>query len=346
MPAYLLSFSKGFRIGYRSPERMIPSVTLLRAVISVSEVSGDFNLLSSVLNGQIGLCMLPLASSNGYIKPLVPINLNFVARVFDLVAEKKGMSIQRKSERYSTLSASLEFVKALNASVSEGELPKIENLAGILGNQVNVKNVMSGEIIFYSRNEKLEDDVKVIIPRQVSEHRNIIDRLTGAATPFVVTYMQVSKLVLLAYVPKGLEQQLEKALALLGEIGVGGLRSRGLGRFTLEKIKLPPEDEQVLGKIVPITIAPCNRYALVFGELPLSWDAVKWKNSFFDLQVITGYAGPSYAQVLFGPLIVTRPGAVVKIGDCSKTHEVERIEIGERLLPSTFVFVPLVIVGE
>lgn len=348
MPAaYLVSFVKGFKVGYRKPEPLPPAMTMLRAIASIAAMVRDAQLLDSVLSGQVVVSvMLPLARCCNHIKPLVPANLSIITRISELIAERTGVSLQRKAKCYLTLSAAAALVRAFNASARGQLVPGI--IAERLTGEVGVKSTRRGEAVLYEQSEAthFDGDIEVVAPKQVSEHRNAVDRLTGVARPFVVTYMSVSNMMLLVDAPVQLDGQLDRALRLLGEVGVGGLRSRGLGRFTIERVRLPPEDERILGNVVPLSRARCGRYALVLGELPLSSNTLDWESSFFEVYVVAGYTGPPYAQALYGPLVVTHAGAIVRVGECNGSPGVGRIELGSGIIPSTFIFNPLVIVGE
>jgi CRISPR-associated protein Csm4 len=151
--------------------------------------------------------------------------------------------------------------------------------------------------------------------------------------------MSARKMLLLIDSPTQLDDRVEAILRLLGELGIGGLRSRGLGRFTVERVRLTAEDEQALGMVVPFSKAG-HGYLLSLGELPLS-NALDWKHSFFETHMIAGYVGPPYAQALYGPLVVTRVGAIVKKG-YSEPSPVKPVKFGESV--SMFIN-PLVIVG-
>ena len=347
--AYLASFIKGFRIGYREPEPLPPAVTLLRAMASTAAMIGDAQLLDSILNGDVAAStMLPSTRLGDRFKPLIPARLSVVLRLSKYIARKSGLSLRRKVRPYLTLSAAIALVKALDASASARGLPTLDDVADELAKDVEVKSTRRDEVILCEKSEavKLAGDIEVEVPKPTSEHRNTIDRSTGAARPFVVTYMSVKDMLLLVDAPAQLNGQLDRALRLLGEVGIGGLRSRGLGRFAVERAKLTPEDERALEKVVPLNKARHGRYALALGELSLSSDALDWRRSFFEAYVIAGYVGPPYAQALYGPLAIAQAGSIVKVKEGIGRPIAETVELKTRALSSMFIFNPLVVVGE
>lgn len=350
MPAtYLISFTKGFRIGYHKPELSPPAMTLLRAMASVASMIGDTPLLDSILNGYVATsAMLPLTRVGDQFKPLVPLDLSITKHLSKCVAKKSGVSLPRKVKPYITLAATIALVRSFDASARERGRPSIEDVAERLVGVVEVKRAEDEKVVICEKEEaaRLAGSVEIEVPKSASEHRNTIDRLTGAARPFVVTYASVKNMSLLIDAPAQLDDQLSKVLRLLGEVGVGGLRSRGLGRFAIERAKLSPDDERALERVVPFNMARRGRYLLALGELPLSSDALDWRSSFFEAHIISGYMGPPYAQALYGPLVVTRPGALIKVKEDVEGPLVRPVELKTGVLPSTFIFNPLVIVGE
>jgi len=135
MPAtYLISFTKGFRIGYHKPELSPPAMTLLRAMASIAAMIGDTPLLSSILNGYVATsAMLPLARVGDQFKPLVPLDLSITKHLSKRIAEKSGMSLPRKVKPYITLAAAIALVRSFDASARERGRPSIEDVAERLG---------------------------------------------------------------------------------------------------------------------------------------------------------------------------------------------------------------------
>ncbi|MGC8543222.1 MAG: type III-A CRISPR-associated RAMP protein Csm4 [Vulcanisaeta sp.] len=105
--------------------------------------------------------------------------------------------------------------------------------------------VMNGFII-ESQNYKLIENSKrkdlLGQPKQEVRYRNVIDRVTNAAVPFTVTaIMPTTEMAILMQVCEDgsgkqgeqLVKVLEDAIKVLGEVGIGGERSVGYGRFRL-----------------------------------------------------------------------------------------------------------------
>jgi CRISPR-associated protein Csm4 len=343
MPAvYAVEFTKGFRIGYRKPKSWPPASTVLRSLASVAAMVGDEPLLDSILRGDVAAsAMLPLARCGNYVKPLVPVRLGAVVNALRRAGERG-----RKVEYYFTLSAAAELARALDSAAGLRGRQLVETVAARLAGAVEV--VYAGEDVAVVCGKQEAGSLKgaeVVKPQLASEHRNAIDRVTGSAVPFVVTYVRAQRMLLLLDSPPSLEGSLKGALKLLGELGIGGLRSRGLGRFNLEPVALAPDDARALSRVRPFSRAPSGRYVVVLGELPIFSDMVEWESSFFDVSVVAGFVGPPYAQTTFGPLVVTDLGAVVKVRG-GATPRAERLDVGSELAPSTFVFNPLVVAGE
>jgi hypothetical protein len=343
MPAvYAVEFTKGFRIGYRKPELWPPASTVLRSLASVAAMIGDKPLLDSILRGDIAAsAILPLARCGGYVKPLVPVRLGAVASAF-----RRAGGRGRKVEYYFTLSAAAELARAFDSAAGLHGQKLVEAIAAHMASAVEV--VYAGEDVAVVCGKQEAGSLKnaeVVKPRPASEHRNAIDRVTGSAVPFVVTYARATRMLLLLDSPPDLDGHLERTLKLLGELGIGGLRSRGLGRFSLEPVALAPDDVRALNKVRPFSRAPSDRYVVALGELPILSNTIEWESSLFDVSVVAGFAGPPYAQITFGPLVVTGVGAVVKVRG-GATPRADRLDVGSELAPSTFVFNPLVVAGE
>lgn len=330
LEAFRVDFEKGFRVGYRRPERVVPAVAVLRALASVASMTGDTGLLRAVLEGRVAAsAILPALHDGGRLVPLVPLAPQGVVHA----SLSKSAGLGRKARLYATLGGARRLAEALDTAGC-GAAPCAE-LVGELSKRLKVVVLKGGDAVLVDDGE--EAAVARATPTDVglaAEHRNAIDRLTSSASPFLVTYAKPRGPMVLLVEHEGLD--VERALKLLGELGLGGLRSRGLGRFTARKIDLGESRG-----VAPLSRASTGRYAVSLGEVPLSSDAVDWRRSFFELSVITGYVGPPYAQRLARPIAASRAGASLYVA--KQTYE--RVEVGSEDAPSTFVFNPLLVQG-
>jgi CRISPR type III-A-associated RAMP protein Csm4 len=141
-------------------------------------------------------------------------------------------------------------------------------------------------------------------PRHEVRYRNVIDRVTNAAVPFATaTVMPMTEMAILMQIRKeGFESHIKDALKVLGEVGIGGERSVGYGRFELVDFTDFGDD---LGS-VRIKLGSESAY-YVTGRTLIE-DNSNYLASRFE--VISGFAGDLLTAHL--PLLVLLPaGSIV-----------------------------------
>ncbi len=123
-----------------------------------------------------------------------------------------------------------------------------------------------------------------------------VDRITRATNLYHIGFVQFeweenrSGLYFLVYFPEGdsqLEHDLQAALHLLGEEGIGGERSSGAGRFEIEWLLLPEPWQKV------VDFDSGSHYSLIslFWESPLSDEFLK--NASYEIQERGGWIAES-----------------------------------------------------
>jgi len=305
----LLSFERGYHVGWRSPQPIIDHITLLRALISMSHTTRVNKCADLIINGKLSTtALLPTAKCiEGKLKLLT---------IFPrLPVVGKASGVQRL---LTTLTAVIHILKYTSECVKNNgrvfvtpiiNMVKLECLGvqGIKPLELPVKKgVVLKDVKEQSAIEPLGSLFEVF--EMITEYRNRIDRLSGAADVFQVYGYKPRTPLWLALIGENeaVKCAIEQ-LEILQVLGIGGLRSRGWGKFTvIRDVSICDEDLEVLKNYLGWSID--YNYLLGFMT-PGTW--VDSDRSYALKITITGRAGPSHNAYKLPVLEVMDIGSLV-----------------------------------
>jgi hypothetical protein len=343
-----VEFNVGYHVGWLRSEELIDHVTILRSLVSVSALVGAQHVLSELIRGELkATALLPVHLCRGVAKLL--------AR---LPALPQGPGVKKGGLKWSTLVAikhTLEF------------LAKCENLGGFV-----VLKSVDEEAAFECRDRSTlrrldEDRLKVrgepgvlciegedcddicAEQRRYYEHFHEvharIDRVTGSADVYRISGVKAYTPFWLAMTSESssLLNEVVKVLGILGDIGVGAYKSKGLGRFKPVDLKIASGDLRIL-ESHSITGTGKPGYVYLFGSYPL----VNGVEQYIDVnrtycyqRVLEGFSGDSLSYRL--PVIrLLDIGSVVYLRDAVKLHYTLHINVEGLDFRPVILFNPVV----
>jgi hypothetical protein len=247
-----IEFSLGYHVGWLRSEEIIDHTTILRGLIEASSMTGNKELIQSTIMGEISAtALLPIHTCGESAKllvrrPVVPIApgakkalpewftlpaiktlLNFVEKCID----KQGSPFLSKLFGRSIVYECRE--RTTHETIDSVMLKTIINNYIVCADDSDCREVCIKKERYYER---------------IVMNNSRIDRVTGAADVYRVDGIRAKSpfWVALASHSESLLEQATEMLKVLGDIGVGGYKSRGFGRFRLMEIKISERDEEVL----------------------------------------------------------------------------------------------------
>jgi len=334
----LLGFERGYHVSWRKPREVIDHSTVLRALVYLAHLTGSERCAELIESGGLAAsALLPaLPVGEGYVRPLAAFPY---IPCLGKASRFRGL--------YTTLPALrnlMEFVRECHGAggvpVATGADEELGVSLSCIGRSRSIKGpplgLREGVVCLESGDCA---DVSVYATTRftevVLEHRNRLDRISGAADVFVLYGARTRTPLWLAL--HGDEDSLacaERLLEVLQHTGIGGLRSRGWGRFrALNELKLKDEDQRVLN--LQIGWAPGLVYLL--GTMPPgAW--LKPELSYASRYVIMGRSGPPNDEYVLPVLEVMDVGSLVHVKSVPKP-EVISINGGRAL----YIFNPVVL---
>lgn len=341
----IVEFTKGYRVNPRNPELLVASHLLLRSLASISSRIGKSRVFGAIEGlGVYSSSLLPLLRSrDGCYKVVLPIGR---------VLRKLCDSVLGLEPSYITLGAANSIVDTCHDSSSVVELIrcvsgvleglkeaasrlKTEEARVVLQHRYTVAKVAK-VLALRDEVEKLGNEVFEEPLRLAVEVRNVIDRVTAAANPFVVMGIRAFReLVALIGMPDGLEGELIDCLELLGETGIGGGRSRGWGTFRLcRDSRLCSDDERILAKASEVSRLDLGGYYMLLGTLPIVASSLDPRESLLEVRDISGFLPSSD---IVSRLYVATAGSVIRL---RKPLPPDELMVKVRLGEGSYSFYP------
>lgn len=303
----MLNFQSPYHVGWRTAEPIIEGLTIHRSIIYTWIIStGNPTEARSLAENLSVSAALPTVATNGCHEILLP-----------LPPIPSRVPLKKKKLRWITVRAVLSIAQ---------DVPYIENiekdkLTIYLGGR-RMDLCYTNEVV-HQCDEKLQVPQRIL--ERVDVHSNRIDRVTNAADVYKVSAYR--PLINLGVVLQGEDNYVDKAvevLNLLGELGVGGIRSRGYGRFTTEIGKLCNENfyrAQKVGRLV------------ILGSYLFS-DHIDYSKSLINKRNIAGFAGPPHDAYILPYVDYIGSGSIIyaKQPLKPKTYEVKTSSIGALLV--------------
>lgn len=277
-----VEFKSPYHVGWRTAEPLIEGLTLHRALVSASALAGGACGDASNIVSELRVSsMLPLAedSERGCYKLLAP-----------LPPVPSRIQLKKKRLRWATLRALVRL-----AGLAERAPPYIVDLDEsrrtlVVEPSNRVCNLhFTGEVV-HECDETIKTPPSIL--RSLEVHVNRMDRSTSAADVFrVAGYMPMVKVGVV--VEGGIADCCVELLRLLGELGIGGLRSRGFGRFEVSSGELCDDDLKL------VSSNPSSGHVVLLGSYPLDRHLVDVSKSMINRRLLSGYSGPPHdAHVL------------------------------------------------
>jgi len=319
--SYKIRFTSPYHVGWREPELLIDGSTLLRAVVSLTYSLDSRELIEDMLKCSANISSaLPTISCGKEEKILAP---------FPPLPAMGSMS--KLGISWITLNALSKLVRELNACVHDGGSPFLgradtkrdgEELYIRVECRKHKEKIKLMELkahggIAHIEGEQNSCEATEGIFRKVKSFRNRLDRLTAASELYQISgYLPSVPLSVVVIAPERAQKNLEALFKLLSEIGLGGFRSRGWGRFELaERMELPG---------IKFGFRGPGYYALLSSTPYLNGYADLGK-SFITLRYIEGIGGVAHSECQLPFLIAADAGSLVYfnagLDRCSETIE-------------------------
>ncbi len=316
--AYKIKFIAPYHIGWRSVEYLIDGSTILKALVSLAYSLGMNSFVKEALSCSVSTsAALPTLSCDGKEHLLIPfpplpsttnlsklgtlwITLTSLKKLINAVntCSTKGYPIVGKPE-YDDKDKN--YYLPLECRTHEGryEMLKLKLHGPIL--HLEDESINCGEI---------KDFFK-----EVKYYRNRLDRISTAADLYQVSgYISTKPLSILITASEQTHNNLESMFKVLAELGIGGFRSRGWGKF------------KFLGKEVINTVKfGFNRagYYALLSSTPYLNGSADLNKSFVTLRYIEGRGGPTYEEYTLPYCIAANVGSLIylksNIQKCSET---------------------------
>jgi len=297
----VVEFDKGYHVGWRELRRIIDHTTILRALIYVAYLTNAIKCIEVLSKGGLeASALLPTVSDSEE-------QLRLLAPFPKIPCLGKAGRVRGLFVTLSTLGKVLNYIARCGMN---GGVPVAQEV--IAGDEIMVKCAEVKKEVLVLKKVKgiacMDKECDKVTPRFpeelfsiVSEYRNRIDRLTGATDVFEVYRIKPFTHLWLAF--RGSEEAVEcgiRCLEVLQRLGIGGLRSRGWGRFrVVTNAKVSSEDREVLERLS----GWLQGYNYLLGLMPPG-DWVDIEHTYATREVIMGLAGPSNNEYRL-PIIYT-----------------------------------------
>uniref|UniRef100_A0A7C5UVC2 CRISPR system Cms protein Csm4 n=1 Tax=Ignisphaera aggregans TaxID=334771 RepID=A0A7C5UVC2_9CREN len=308
----ILLFEKGYHVGWREPRKIIDHATVLRALIYIAHLSSSKKCARLLENGGLfASALLPvLKTDSGCLKLLSPFpHIPCIGKA------------TRIRSLYTTLSALFNILQFVLECHNGGGVPMvigIDEEAEIMVSCISGKGAKAPKLKVVKSvvclgnvdcNTVLNYAISEFFDR-ISEHRNRIDRISGAADVFMLHGINTQTPLWLAF--SGDSEAIECAetiLEMLQHFGIGGFRSRGWGRFRqITDAKPCSEDENILKSYSGWSIG----YNYLLGIMP-SGEWLDPRYSYASRAMVMGLAGSSNNEYSLPVIGVMDIGAVIYV---------------------------------
>lgn len=280
----LLDFQSPYHVGWRTAEPVIEGFTIHRSLIYVwVATTGNTSKIIDLINLRVSAALPAVPSGNCY-KILLPIP-QLPSRI----------PLKKKKLRWITTKAAVTIARETPYIVSIEK----NRVLGYL-NREQFELCYKNEVI-YDCTERIEVPLKVL--ERVDIHINRMDRTTNAADVYKVTaFNPHTKLGVVVQGGGDTVDYARELFKLLGELGIGGMRSRGFGEFVAE-LGAFCDEQLVLDQRGP-------GWLVLLGSYVFS-DSISSSSSIVNKRNIAGYAGPSYDSYILPYLDYVGSGSIV-----------------------------------
>jgi len=314
-----VEFEKGYRINNKKPELIVDAHTLLRSIMSIASLIGKYDVFKSIANLEVySTALLPLIKNgDGCYKVLLPINKH-LGKICSQVLNREPKYMTLSVVNYLTIKCSnssnmIELMKCLKEALNSGVViqPAKDEEITLLQHKFRRKYVantlvLTDEVDGFGH-EVFKEPVEVVV-----EEHNVLDRISGGAEPYIVSGVRTfSRFIFVIELPDNVIDDFRVCLKVLKEIGLGGDRSKGWGRFKLrDDTIICDKDLEVLRKISKVTQLHAGKYYVLLGGLSPNVSGLDLYESLYELREVVGYLPTSD---VIPQLYVVNAGSLMKL---------------------------------
>jgi len=310
-----LVFKTPYHSGWRHTERLLSNTTLIRSLTLIASQLNLTEFINKVRNGKLrSSALLPaILDKEGVLRPLLPL-IKLPSKIKDVKAS--WISLKAAQELLRTFRSCKEVPIIVDLIAEKDHQTIIFECNGKLHKGLAIK----GKVIIHQEELNHINGVNdLIVPYK--EIRNRIDRVSGSADLFpVVGHQALTPLWFLMISEEINEVLLDRLLNILSKLGIGGLRSRGWGRFEIVKIPIHKEYKEILEKGV---FYKEPNYYISLGDTSLS-NIIDLRKSIIELGFIEGLSGVSNNLYILPKIALIRPGSIVYL--TKRPYDINLIE--------------------
>jgi len=318
----IIEFKTPYHVGWRRPEPIIDGLTVHRSLLALSSMIVPQGLEELVEKLRVS-AILPAVRKQGQHEPLIPL---------PPIPSKMGAK-----------KAGLEWATLRATSTLAGKTS--------LGGHVILEGVERGKAVFKLASssttfelcvengvlKECDEDIEPLASSPLERFEavfNRVDRVTGSADLFKVSGYRPrgDMMVVIQSASSDLLRRAEDLLRLLGVVGVGGLRSRGFGKFVV-KGEAGLDTKRFGGD-------PCAGPNVMLGSYLLDDSLVDLSKSYVITRLLAGYSGPTQDTHILPYLSIAGAGSILYFKSPLK-HLVRRVETASH--SSLLVFNPVAI---
>lgn len=291
--AFRIEFTTPYHVGWRRAEPLIDSLTLHRSLIALHNLVYGHSRVEVLINELRTSAVLPIIKKRNFYEPVLPL-----PSLPSRIRPKK---------------AGLEWVTLSTAISLARNLAKHHRLliTSIKNNKVFVKlDSVTRELCVESKILKsCDEDVEIPQTGFIEKYEvvlNRVDRLTNSADLFKISGYRARSGMMVIFQSNNAEalKIAEGLLKLLGDVGLGGLRSRGLGKFMVE--------EETRINTEYFGAGACAGYNLLLGSYVLEDPPVDLTSSFVNTKLVAGYSGPPQDEYMLPYLSYAGVGSIIR----------------------------------
>jgi len=344
-----IEFSRGYHVGWIRSEEIVDHLTILRSLIEISGITQHKNVIKAIVNGKLkSTALLPIHMCEDTAKLLAP-----------LPALPLGPGIKKRHIKWSTLLAIKHIVEFTEKCVDKNGFTILESIS----KQEIEYRCRDGKNYTVLDSTKLKlkgtpsitcltsTDCNYICSdrRKYYEHfyevRTRIDRVTGSADVYRIEGIQAHTPLWLTLISseEHLLEEVVKLVSVLGDLGIGGYRSRGLGKFRVINVRIAKDDLEVLRKYTMWR----EGYAYLLGSLPSTCSNIMANISYGSQRIFEGLGGSTYNQYYLPVIRLLDVGSIVYFEKGAKEpYYVIKLPVSEGLgYEPLIVFSPVIIHG-
>lgn len=297
----VLNFRTPYHVGWKVPEPIIESITVHRALVYTSTIiEGSDKRIQEIIDLRTS-AVLPVVKHENCYKLLIP-----------LPPIPSKIPLKKRALKYTTLKAAVKLLRLARTKTLFIEEVKETTMIGYK----DVDKADSGVILFEGgeklcyRNEVIHEcEENVNPPKRIVEkvdvYVNRIDRATNSADVYKISgFKPNTKLGVILHGDKEIVEYATGLFSVIEELGIGGMRTRGFGKFVIEQGYLCDQEY--------IKTTCSHEYIVLLGSYTYV-NGINIEESYINKKSIMGYAGPAQDSYLLPYLDFIGSGSIIYI---------------------------------